>query len=84
MRVKFRSFALAADLVGSAEGAVELPPGATVADLMARLCELHPRLLPLAPRILTAAGVEYVPRSHALKDGDEVILIPPVSGGRSI
>ena len=60
---------------------VDLPPGATVQDLL-RLCEQR---IPAAPvpwaSIAVAVNHEYAPASHPLADGDEVALLPPVGGG---
>ena len=60
---------------------VDLPPGATVRDLL-RICEDR---IPTAPIPWTSVAVavnhEYARASHPLADGDEVALLPPVSGG---
>ena len=50
---------------------------------MEQLSELHPGLFEGAGRLVVAVNGEYVPMDHVLADGDEVALIPPVSGGRS-
>ena len=57
--------------------------GATSATLMERLSDLHPGLFKGGGRLVVAVNGEYVPMDHALGDGDEVALIPPVSGGQS-
>jgi molybdopterin synthase catalytic subunit len=84
MRVRVRCFALAADLLGGRQSDVELPAGATVGDLLAELGRKFPGFAQLAPRILAAMAEEYVDRSRPLKDGDEVVIIPPVSGGSGV
>jgi molybdopterin synthase catalytic subunit len=52
-------------------------------DDVARACDVWPRLeLGAEPAgLMYAVNREYVDRSHELRDGDEVALIPPVSGG---
>ena len=55
--------------------------GATVGDLWAALCRERPDLEPLGDSMSFAVNREYVEREHRLADGDEVALIPPVSGG---
>jgi MoaE-MoaD fusion protein len=59
---------------------VELDDVATVADVWARLEQLL-QLGDEPAGLLYALNREYVDRDHALQDGDEVALIPPVSGG---
>lgn len=58
-----------------------LADGATVAELWNALCRERPDLEPLSASITFAVNREYVDRAHRLADGDEVALIPPVSGG---
>jgi MoaD family protein len=79
VRVQFWSYFK--ELAGGAEATVTLAEGATIADL---LHDLHRRFPPLAAArnsTLVAVGVDYQPRTHPLKDGDEVSLFPPVQGG---
>jgi molybdopterin converting factor subunit 1 len=56
-------------------------PVADVASLLALVMERHPDLRPHAPTILVARNHEWVERSAPLAAGDEVALMPPVSGG---
>jgi molybdopterin converting factor small subunit len=81
VRVRVRAFALAADLLGRRETDVILHPGATVGELLDMLFRASPPLARLGDRLLVAVDSEYVPRSHPIPDGVEVVLIPPVSGG---
>jgi molybdopterin synthase catalytic subunit len=60
----------------------ELPRGATVADLVALLQSDFPAMAG-SGRVSIAVNAEYVDPQHVLADGDEVALIPPVSGGCS-
>jgi len=60
---------------------LELDDGATVADLKERLARDYPRLGPILPRVACAIDDEYVAFEERLRDGAEVALIPPVSGG---
>ncbi|HWI62946.1 MAG TPA: molybdenum cofactor biosynthesis protein MoaE [Symbiobacteriaceae bacterium] len=78
--VTIRLFAAAADAVGSRqlEGAWA---GLTVSQLLARLAEEHPRLARIAPSLATAVNREYAEGDRVLQEGDELALIPPVSGG---
>jgi molybdopterin synthase catalytic subunit len=60
---------------------VELPASATVAALFEQLSVELPFLAGLKGRLQVAVNRQIVPLSHALAAGDEVALIPPVSGG---
>ncbi len=77
--MRVRLFAAYREAVGSAHLDVPLAPGTCVADLLQTLREHHPKLI--ATRGLVAVNREYVGPEFALRDGDEVALIPPVSGG---
>jgi molybdopterin converting factor subunit 1 len=82
MNVRVRLFARARDLAGAGAVVVELPDGATVADLRRRLGEAHPRLAPLLSRSAFAVDDAFAGDDQALHAGSEVALLPPVSGGR--
>jgi len=80
MTVRVRFFASLRERLRASEVARELPAGATVADLVALLHEDFPAFAG-SGRVSIAVNAEYVDPRHALADGDEVALIPPVSGG---
>jgi molybdopterin converting factor subunit 1 len=79
MQVRVLFFGILKDLLSSSGEAVLLPEGATVAQLMERLRkgEAHPVWSALA----IAVNREYATASAVLHEGDEVALLPPVSGG---
>ncbi len=81
MKLHVRLFARARDLAGADHVAVELPAGATVADLRARLVAQYTRLAELAKRCAVAVDAEFAGDEDVLKDGAEIALLPPVSGG---
>lgn len=81
MRLTVQLFARARDLAGSDRVTVELPDGATVADLRQRLGEQFPALASLLPRSAIAADRDFAADDRVLAPGTEVALIPPVSGG---
>jgi molybdopterin converting factor subunit 1 len=81
MNVRVHLFARARDLAGADAVAVELPDGATVADLRRRLGEAHPRLAALLARSAFAVEDEFAGDGQVLHAGGEVALLPPVSGG---
>ncbi|REJ79992.1 MAG: hypothetical protein DWQ36_15940 [Acidobacteria bacterium] len=82
MRVRLLTFASAADAVGRERTEIELPETVTdVAALKAHLEGLHPRLGPLWHRLAVAVDGEIADGETPLRDGCEVALLPPVSGG---
>jgi molybdopterin synthase catalytic subunit len=76
MRVGVRLFAGLRELAGARERELELPEGATVADVWPAL-----GLGDEPGGLLYAVNRSYVEPTQALAAGDEVALIPPVSGG---
>ena len=83
MTIRVKYFAIARDLAGRAEQSIELSDGATAGDALATIVADAPKLSPHVGRMALAVNLEYVDRSHVLQDGDELALIPPVSGGAS-
>lgn len=75
-----RLFASYREAAGVGRMELELPPGATVKDALARIVKDHP-LLAEGRQVVIARNREYVTPDEPLADGDEVALIPPVSGG---
>jgi len=69
------------ELAGTRELDVELAGGATVETAWAALVERHPVLAPGRPALRFALNGEYAGPETVLADGDEVAMIPPVSGG---
>ena len=82
MQFDVRLFALYRERAGSSIVTVDVPDGATVGILSEAVRALHPRLAPPEVRIVVAVNAEYADDDQALSPGDEVCLIPPVSGGR--
>lgn len=82
MTVRVRFFASLRERLRTAELQRALPHGATVADLVALLQSDFPAMAG-SGRVSIAVNAEYVDPQHVLADGDEVALIPPVSGGCS-
>jgi molybdopterin synthase catalytic subunit len=81
MQLKVRLFAGLRERAGASEIRVDdLPDRATGVELKRALEALHPSLGSLA-HVRLAVGTNYVRDEAPLADGDEVALIPPVSGG---
>ena len=81
MHVTVRLFASYRDIAGSGDLKVHLPDGATLRDLLEAVTAEHPRLRGLRDTMLLAVNHEFAEPSARLRDGDEVALMPPVSGG---
>ncbi|MEO7973201.1 MAG: MoaD/ThiS family protein [Thermoanaerobaculia bacterium] len=81
MRLRILAFASASDVLGAPECSLELPAGARVDDLKQALLARYPALAPLLPRLAVAVDGEIASASGELRDGAEVALLPPVSGG---
>jgi molybdopterin converting factor subunit 1 len=72
-------FAAAAERVAASRVELPLPP--TVAALRRQLADTWPSLADLLPRCAVAVNHEYATGDTPLSAGDEVAIIPPVSGG---
>jgi molybdopterin converting factor subunit 1 len=81
VKIRVRLFASFREATGSGTLAWDAPAGATVADVVAALRAEYPRLGPASEKALLAVNQEYVGADFRLHDGDELALIPPVSGG---
>jgi molybdopterin synthase catalytic subunit len=81
MRVRVVYFALLRERLGRSEEALELGTGATVQDALAALAERHEVVAGLRACLLIAVNQALVPADFPLHEGDEVALLPPVSGG---
>lgn len=81
LRVTIRLFAAARDIAGCDALDRELPAGCTVGRLKTDLAAEFPSLSTLLRHSMIAVGREYAVDDDALHDGDEIAVIPPVSGG---
>ncbi len=81
MKVRVRFFAILRERAGTAEVIKDLGEGATVAELWRGLQKEFPKLDVPGIRMLYAVNQNYVGANDRLHDGDEVVFIPPVSGG---
>ena len=84
LRVRVRLFAIQRELAGTREVALGLPDGATVADAWDALVARHPVLEPGRSSVRYAVNGDYTDPTTTLADGDELAVIPPVSGGSDL
>jgi molybdopterin converting factor subunit 1 len=78
VQVKVLLFAMLRERAGARQLTIELPDGARVSDALAELGDLAAGL-----PLVMAVNREYAPEDHVLDPGDELALIPPVSGGEA-
>jgi MoaE-MoaD fusion protein len=78
MEITVMLFAMLRERAGSRHLTLELPEGARVSDALAELGDLAAGL-----PLVMAVNREYAPEDHVLDPGDELALIPPVSGGEA-
>jgi molybdopterin synthase catalytic subunit len=81
MRVRARLFAIQREIAGTRELTLELADGATIEDAWTVVVERVPALAPGRPSLRFARNGEYADPEERLADGDELAIIPPVSGG---
>jgi MoaD family protein len=81
IHVRIRLFAVQRELAGTREVTLELGEGADVEAAWSALAARYPVLAPGRPSMRFARNGEYADPGTPLGDGDEVAMIPPVSGG---
>ena len=82
MNIRIRYFASLRENTGQNEETLLLPEGTTVASLRDTLLTHYPRLQIVMERAVCAVNHHYVSLETVLHEGDEVVFIPPVGGGR--
>ena len=81
MDIVVRFFAIYRERAACNSHELGLPEGATVADMTIEIRKIFPRLAPLEVNIVVAVNADYAESDVLLHQGDDVCLIPPVSGG---
>lgn len=81
MKIKILYFAAIREKVGKGSEELEATEGETLNDIMGKLKSRYPIIADMNESLLVAVNREYSKRETVLKNGDEVALIPPVSGG---
>ena len=81
MRLTVRPFAQLRERLGTEALELELPAGATAAELLELLLAEQPALAPFRKSLLLARDAEMLEPGSALAEGDTVALYPPFSGG---
>jgi MoaE-MoaD fusion protein len=81
MRVRVLLFGVLKDIFQRSEESLDLFSGATLSDLLDHYRRLAPEQSKFFPSLALAVNQEYASRADVLREGDEVALLPPVSGG---
>jgi molybdopterin converting factor subunit 1 len=81
MLIHVRLFAMIREKAGTSALTLELPEDARVADAAAALAERLPAVAAYLSRVAFAVNEAYAAREALLRPGDELAIIPPVSGG---
>jgi sulfur-carrier protein len=79
--ITVKLFAAYQEAYGKPEVVLEVASGMTVAQVGDRIRTPFPSLQPLAAVTRYGLNLGFVEPNTVVKDGDEVVLIPPVSGG---
>ncbi len=81
MKVKVLYFAGARDLASVDGESIQLGEGASVSSLAEEIISLHPLLKRIQRSVRYSVNLEVAKEDRALRDGDEVGVLPPVAGG---
>ena len=81
MRVRVLFFGQLRDFVGRSCDEIELPPGASLETVFRHYSSQEPKLADMAGSVAMARNQRFADPTEAVEDGDEVAIMPPVSGG---
>ena len=81
MQIRVLFFGVLKDMVGRSADVVDLPEGARIRDLLSHYVRQAPRLEGMQAALALSVNQEYARADQELVSGDEVALLPPVSGG---
>jgi molybdopterin synthase catalytic subunit len=81
MQVTVRYFALVREITGKRTEEREVPGGTSAGELLDQIVAEYPTIERLRRASMLMVNQEYVQPDYVLSEGDEVALIPPVSGG---
>lgn len=79
--ITLKLFAVYQETLGIPEKAMSLPAGTTAGEVRDRLIKSHPSLAQWKDLTRFGINLQFADENTALQDGDELVLIPPVSGG---
>jgi len=80
-KVLVKFFASARDIVGKKDLEMEIKKNCKVGDVMENLFEKYPDLQEMEDHLLISVNKDRTGKDEILKDGDEIAVMPPVTGG---
>ena len=80
MKVRIRAFGIARDILGTSEQEMEMPASASVQVVKDQLSKQYPDFEKLR-KFSIAVNESYQEDNFQISEGDELVIIPPVSGG---
>ncbi len=80
MQINILAFGITKDILGKTLVNIEIPEGSSVKQLKEKLIDSYPKMQELTS-LLIAVNEEYGDEMQIIQAGDEIALIPPVSGG---
>ncbi|MCL5803097.1 MAG: MoaD/ThiS family protein [Thermoplasmataceae archaeon] len=81
MKIVVRYFALFRDITGTDQDTIVVDEGAPISDLLVRIRDKYPDMGRTKRDVLVSVNRNFASHELQLKDGDEVAIFPPVSGG---
>jgi len=81
MNIKIKLFAAAREINGTGELALDVPVGCIVKEMKRIVSDDYPNLSELIMRSAVSLNHEFATDESVVNEGDEIALIPPVSGG---
>jgi molybdopterin converting factor subunit 1 len=81
MKIKVKFFASYKEAVGTDEMDLDVKKGTNVSQLLEVVKTKHPSIGELIEPLIVSVNKEYAEFDKVLQEGDEVALLPPVSGG---
>ncbi len=81
IQVSIKLFAVYQEVIGESQITQKLPAGSAAGDVLQGLIDRYPQLEQWRSVTRLGVNLDFVEADRLLQDGDELVLIPPVSGG---
>jgi len=81
VKVRLRFFASLREIAGKEELEVDVEPGTTAGGLWEEVIDRYPRMSPYTRTLQVAVNQDFAERTQKLQPNDEIVFLPPVSGG---